>query len=295
MKPVEYVLNLDPKFTPYSEVQRVDLQFEKFVFSGGEVHIKLGYQVEIPGAEINKVLITHRINSSQHVMEVLLAADALRRKYGDDLVLEAYFPYIPYARQDRVMVEGEPLSLKVFANLINTCRFKKVTVLDPHSDVSAALINNLKTVAPLFLHTAVTYIKNHHNPEQFANFRLMVPDGGALKKSHALATFINYKHEVLCANKVRDVGTGKILRTEAPAFDYTGQVILIVDDILDGGRTFIELAKVLKALGAAAVYLAVSHAIVSHGETELARWLDKIFTTNSIKDETSSLIYKALL
>lgn len=280
----QYTLNLDPNFTP---TDGVDLGYEKFTFSGGEVHIKLGFQIEIPGAEIKEVLVTHRLNNSAAIFEVLMAVDALRRKYGEDLVLTGYFPYIPYGRQDRVMVDGEPLSLKVFANVLNTCKFKKIYTLDPHSDVTAALINNLSPLDPYFLRHAVKDI----NAFPLAKpYYLMVPDGGALKKSHSIATFIGYTKTVLCANKVRDVNTGKIVRTETPPIDYTGQTVLIVDDILDGGRTFIELAKVLKAAGVKHVFLAVSHAIVSHGEEELAKWIDKIYTTNSIKDAESTLI-----
>lgn len=287
-----YVLNLDREYLPYHSM--VDLGFEKFIFPGGEVHIKLGYQIEIAGAEIKQVTITHRLNSSNAIFEVLLAVDALRRKYGEDLILYGHFPYIPYGRQDRVMVEGEPLSLKVMADILNSCKFRAVYTLDPHSDVTAALVKNLKKIYPQYLLSAHFDLQKYGSTDRNGEYYLMVPDGGALKKSHDIAKFIHYKGTILCANKVRDVETGKIIRTETPKLNYAGKTILIVDDILDGGRTFIELAKVLKAVGAKRVFLAVSHAIVSRGEEELAKWIDKIYTTDSIKngDDESKLIQR---
>lgn len=82
--------------------------------------------------------------------------------------------------------------------------------------------------------------------------------------------------------KNRDVRDGKILST-----DFIGNVVdkhcVIVDDIIDGGYTFIELAKILKNKGAKTVYLVVSHGIFSKGIDELKIHIDGVYTTNSIK------------
>ena len=78
-------------------------------FSGGECHVKFLHQF----SENDKVRINTRLNSSDDVMNLCLAVDALRNM--DVNYIEVFIPYIPYARQDRVMVPGEPLSIKVFA------------------------------------------------------------------------------------------------------------------------------------------------------------------------------------
>jgi ribose-phosphate pyrophosphokinase len=284
------VLNLDPKFQPTNRKYDILLEGELFKFSGGEVHVKIkpteGFQEEF--------LITHRINSSDNLMEVLLAADALRRKWQDDIPISLFIPYIPYGRQDRPMIEGEPFSLKVFAEILKIGRFFKVLTIDPHSDVTPALIDNLKILPQTFLKDAKKDIEKN-----FGEFVLVSPDGGALKKIYKQAQYIDYKGEIICANKNRDVSTGKILNTEINTQQGYGLnpdlTYWIQDDICDGGRTFIELAKLLRQFGAKHVVLSVSHGIFSKGEEELKKHLDKIYTTVSIKSEESDLIRRFLI
>ena len=57
-------------------------------------------------------------------------------------------PYIPNARMDRVKNEEDVFTLKYFAEILNSLNFTSVTVLDPHSSVSEALINNLDVCSP---------------------------------------------------------------------------------------------------------------------------------------------------
>ena len=96
---------------------------------------------------------------------------------------------------------------------------------------------------------------------------------------------------IITASKVRDLDTGKILKTEIPTIDGFGPKMkyVIVDDICDGGRTFIELAKVIKEQKPdAEIYLIVTHGIFSAGFGELNNYFNKIFTTNSIKEHDNS-------
>lgn len=283
---IMHVLNLDSNFELKNwKGSKYNLKAKLFNFSGGECHIKLeGKDDYFDYSNVNEVLITHRINNSDNLMQVLLAADALKRKYGN-IKLNGFFPYMPYGRQDRPMVEGEPFSLKVFANIINLAGFNKVYTLDPHSDVTPALIDNLEVIKPNYLLAAKEDIL-----KDYGEFVLVAPDGGALKKIYNQAKLIDYKGEMFCATKHRDVTNGKITGTEIPFRLYSGETVWIMDDICDGGRTFIELAKVLKEKGAEHVVLSVSHAIISHGEEELKKYIDKIYSTNSIKDGESDLI-----
>ncbi len=127
------ILNLDNKFKP---LDGEEILFESFVFTGGEPHIKIN-----PNFDITKsVTVTHRINSFNDLGFLCLAVDALRRM---DIVIEKLIvPYFPAARQDRLMIKGEPLSVKVYADIINSLQIKKVVVFDPHSEVAPALLNN---------------------------------------------------------------------------------------------------------------------------------------------------------
>lgn len=99
---------MDSTFTPYGK----SIAFEAFVFNGGEPHIKIKKETIA-----DAVTITHRINSFNDLGLMLIATDALRRMGVQQI--SVCIPYFPAARQDRVMVTGEPLSVKVYADIIN--------------------------------------------------------------------------------------------------------------------------------------------------------------------------------
>jgi ribose-phosphate pyrophosphokinase len=202
-----------------------------------------------------------------------LAVDALRRQ---DIELESLFiPYFPAARQDRVMVKGEPLSVKVYADIINSLNFKKVLVFDAHSEVTPALVNNCEVIANhKFIQSVIQSIGS--------DVLLISPDGGALKKIYKLSEFLGGIEVVECS-KSRDVKTGKLKGFKVYESDLKGKNCLIVDDICDGGGTFIGLAEELKNKNAGKLYLAVSHGIFNKGFEDL-NCFERIFTTNSFKN-----------
>ena len=114
---------------------------------------------------------------------------------------------------------------------------------------------------------------------------LVSPDAGAYKKVFDVAKEFKIE-KIITATKVRDVKTGKILRTEIPVLDqHRNLKYVIVDDICDGGRTFIELAKAIKdSRPTAEIYLIVTHGIFSAGFDELKKYITEVYCTNSVKD-----------
>lgn len=261
------ILNLDPKFAPFQNQE--EIKFQSFTFSGGEPHIKIA-----PDFDVNrKVMITHRLNSFNDLGLLCVTVDALRRM--DVKIIELFIPYFPAARQDRVMIPGEPLSVKVYADIINAMQLNKVFVFDVHSEVTPALLNN-STVIPNY-----TFIKEVLN-RIGQNVKLISPDGGALKKIYKVSEFLGGVDVVECS-KSRDVKTGKLSGFKVYNDDLEGMDCLIVDDICDGGGTFVGLAEELKKKNAGKLYLAVSHGIFNKG-FEVLNCFDGIFTTNSFKD-----------
>lgn len=243
---------------------------ERFNFAGGEVHVKLGY---VPTG--TESAIHADLRSSDDVMALLLETDALRRAGIKDLDL--IMPYVPYARQDRVMIHGEPLSIKVFTDLINAQNYRSVTIWDPHSDVTPALLNNCNVVTQEILVS-----RNAVRMGITKNTILVCPDAGARKKVLKVSQH-GFKQDILFADKVRDVSTGKITRTTLGNFPFEAignRDFLIVDDILDGGATFIELAKLLRPLTTGKIKLYVTHGIFSKGSAGFGD-IDEIYVANS--------------
>lgn len=261
------VLHLDKNFKP---IDGEEIHFECFTFSAGEPHIKINQATDVSSG----VTITCRLNSFHDVGLLCLAADALKRMGA--AIENIIIPYFPAARQDRVMVKGEPLSVKVYADIVNSLGAKRITVLDPHSEVTPALLNNCVTVPNYnFMKRVVEHIGN--------DVILISPDGGALKKIYKVSEYLGGMEVVECS-KSRNVKTGELTGFKVFADDLHGKDCVIVDDICDGGGTFNGLAKVLKEKKAGKLYLAVTHGIFSNGLSKLKENFTHIFSTNSIKD-----------
>ena len=261
------ILNLDTKFRPYGNEN--EITFEQFTFSGGEPHIKITSDLTL----VKDVIITHRIKSFNDMGLLLVAVNALKNM--DITHIELFIPYFPGARQDRIMTEGESLTVKVYADLINNLELSKITLFDPHSDVTPALLNNCKVIDNFKFIEQVTEKLND-------DLLLISPDAGALKKIYKLAEHLE-KYEIIECSKTRNIKTRKLSEFKVYADDLKGKDCLIVDDICDGGRTFLGLAKALKEKNAGKLYLAISHGIFSKGITELAKEFEIIFTTDSFQ------------
>jgi len=253
-------------------------RFKSFVFPGGEVGIKFDKSEYGP---INCLTFTLKAKSAHDLIELAMVKDAAKRQFGQK---QSYLKlsYIPYARQDRVCDEGEAFSLKVFCDYLNFLSFDEVEVMDPHSNVAPALINNVKVISQekiihCFYNLQRLFLYVDDKP------LLVSPDDGASKKVAKLAASVKYNSFVRC-EKVRDLSTGKIIKTEVHEDEpILGRQVCIVDDICDGGATFIELAKVLRAKGASVIHLYVTHGIFSRGIQHLYdNGIDYIWTTDSL-------------
>lgn len=180
-------------------------------------------------------------------------------------------PMIPGGRQDRLNPDGDYLfTLKSVAKMINDRNFDQVITVDPHSTVTNALIDRLR-VYPL--------------SEVFSTYwtgftGVIAPDLGATKRASEIANKIN--RPVYRADKSRDVSTGKLAKaTMLDALEQGGHY-LVVDDICDGGGTFLGLGEVLREQGVYA-NLYVTHGIFSREDTmeSLLELYKSVSTTDS--------------
>ncbi len=261
------ILNLDKNFSPLGNENTIN--FQSFIFSGGEPHIKIQSDFDINEA----VTITHRLNSFNDLGLLCVTVDALRRMHVR--LINLFIPYFPGARQDRVMIPGEALSVKVYADILNAMNLTKIIVFDAHSEVTPALVNNCEVIANHKFIAEVLKITG-------SKVKLISPDGGALKKIYKVSEFLGGLEVVECS-KSRDVKTGKLSGFKVYNDDLQGTNCLIVDDICDGGGTFIGLAEELKKKNAGKLFLAVSHGIFNKGFDDL-KCFDGIFTTDSFRD-----------
>lgn len=168
-----------------------------------------------------------------------LALAFLTKKYqANGCTLALFLPYVPYARMDRTEENNDILSLKYFAELINSLNFKVVFVFDTHSAVTQAVIKNCMVIQPTDLIKNVIKTVTEMECEEPIIF---FPDEGAMKR---YSKKINMEYAFGVKN--RDWKTGKILGLDVIGMkpeQIKGRDILIIDDICSYGGTFIIQQK----------------------------------------------------
>lgn len=247
-------------------------------FPGGEIQIRL------PNLDYStSPTVVGRLTSSDAIMELLLINNALHME--QIRYIKYVIPYFPYARQDRVCSGGEAFSLLVIANLLNELD-NTITTWDIHSDK----IFDLDTPTELINISLAHVFKSAMRVNQWAGKTLVAPDKGALPKVKYIPHLLKSDIDIISFDKVRDPNTGAItgltLNEEVP----TNDSYLIVDDICDGGRTFIEVAKILRDKGAKQIDLYVTHGIFSKGFDVFKGLIDTVYYTNSLHEEITNEI-----
>lgn len=263
--------------TLYGGNQNIDLKW--WTFPGGERSVSITYPNDI--IRLKSFTVQCVFQGSNDLIDILLLVNAIRH-ISSTTRLRLRIPYFPFARQDRVMSPGEPLSLQVAVQLIKSCNFSEVEVWDPHSDVLAGMFEP----GTLIIKKQAECIK-YYISEDINNTYLVSPDTGALKKIYVLAKETNLP--VVEASKVRDVKTGEITGTKvdlSTVAECLHPTFIIVDDICDGGRTFIELAKeIRKVYGRFCdIKLIVTHGIFSKGLIVFSGLINKVYAFHNMSN-----------
>lgn len=244
-----------------------DLAFKTFKFPDGQPHFKL----ETYELEFRSVTIETAIKNADDLFLVLLASDVLRNHGYSEVNLD--IRYLMGARMDRAIDTQQPFTLQAVARLLNGAGFNTIRILDVHSDVALRLIRNSRNVRP---YAAFDSVLTTLGP----NVRPVRPDVGAENRT---SCYVQGKYYVRCEKK-RDPQTGylsKFVVTDANM--VAGHDCLIVDDICDGGATFVGLAEELKSVGALKIYLYITHGIFSKGI--YLEGISRVFCTDSYDGE----------
>ena len=192
--------------------------------------------------------------------------------------------YLPNARMDRIYRQEEIFTLKGFADAINWLEFDTVKVLDVHSCVGEALINNIVIETPRnYINKVIRDIEKSDS-----ELILYFPDSGAAKKYSNM--FSKYKY--CYGEKRRDWDTGKItgLEIKSNKIDLSDKTILMIDDIISYGGSLYYSANALKDKGVKMIYAFATHTENSILDKEKGTFIkllennmvERLFTTNSL-------------
>lgn len=278
---------------PDGQQQVKIIPFEFIYYPEGHTHFTRHSNNFKISKEIS-IQIKSRLNNFKD-LELIICATKSARELGIKEI-HLYIPYFLGSRSDRKFEEGSNNYLKdVICPIINSLNFSSVTVMDPHSDVLEACLNNFKKIdnrevvrgaIPSF------FINEKGNVYEYFNNNciLISPDAGANKKIFKVAEQISYTGDIITCSKSRDVN-GKLTKTNVPLLDRESHDFIIIDDICDGGATFLNIAKSIKKqyegledITQVKIYLIVTHGIFSKGFKELNKYFDGIYCTNSYRD-----------
>ncbi len=229
-----------------------------------------------------------RVQSSDDLLALVMYLGAVRGQ-----VQEVCIPYLPYARQDRIAVPGDPIAIEVLARLLASTGVPRFATIDVHSNAAAAAfasagltLRNVAASAWLQRYVA----GRQATPDQPVCF--VAPDKGAGPRTGQLATALAAPTRpiglVHCA-KIRDPHTGKLTgfavdRDHSPPALAADTLLVVVDDICDGGGTFLGVAQALRAhYGDRPLHLWTTHGIHSRGLHDLAAVFTSIGCTDSFR------------
>ncbi|AXF53100.1 MAG: ribose-phosphate [Caudoviricetes sp.] len=239
----------------------VNINAGEINYEPNDITVKITFGDEVD--ERGKVM---RMND--HIMALAQTMDALRLQFPrSDFAL--IVGYMPYARQDRICSPGEAHSLRVVSKMINAMDFCVVALIDPHSTVTEALVNGADII------TQFDVFKNIK--PSFREVYIVATDQGATKKCEDFAKKVGAAGVITCMKHRVDGEVNLRVLDHVPV----GANLLVLDDICDGGKTFIEVSKLLRNEWGS-IELAVTHGLFTAGFERVGKHFDRVYTTNTV-------------
>jgi ribose-phosphate pyrophosphokinase len=217
-------------------------------FSDGEIWVK--YADNIRGDDVFIVQSTQP--PAENILELLILIDAAKRASANRVT--AVIPYFGYARQDRKDQPRVSVSAKLVANLLTHAGADRVITMDLH----APQIQGFFDIPLDHLYSSAVFIEYFRN-KKIPNLAVASPDVGGLKMARSFAQRL--EADLILIDKRRPKAN------EAEVLNVIGNIkdknVLIVDDLIDTGGTFVNAVAALKQAGAKTIYGASTHPILS--------------------------------
>ncbi len=216
---------------------------------------------------------THPVDA--HIIETLLMIDALERMGSKKIIV--IIPWLGYSLQDKIFRHGEPMAVKVVADMISNHYVKRVFLLDLHNNSIPGFFQ-VPTEHLTALSIYTNFCRQNYDLTQSV---IVSPDFGGLKRARDLAKKLNLP--LININKQRDLKTGKVTATAVHG-QVANKIALVFDDVIMSGATVVESDKILKENGAKQVHFLSTHGIFcDNGQEKIANsQVDSVVITNSI-------------
>lgn len=240
-------------------------------FSDGEIQINI--EESVRGVDVYVIQSTsYPVND--HLWELLIMVDACIRASANSVTV--VMPYFGYARQDRTAAPREPITAKLVANMLVKAGVTRVVTLDLHAVQVQGFfdipVDNLFTV-PLF---ADYYARKGLVGDEVV---IVSPKNSGIKRARGLAESLNAPIAIIdYAQDDSEREEGYIIGNVA------GKKAILIDDIINTGKTFSEASKIVQNNGATDIYAVASHGLFAGKATQLldAAPIQEILVTDSV-------------
>ena len=240
-------------------------------FSDGEIMINI--EESVRGDDIYIIQSTNK-PVNDYLWELLIMIDACKRASANSV--NVVMPYFGYARQDRIAASREPITAKLIANMLVKAGVNRILTLDLHAVQVQGFfdipVDNLFAM-PLFA--------EYYNEKGFTGSDIVVvsPKNSGVKRARGLAEYLDAPIAII------DYAQDDAEREEGYIIgEVEGKTAIIVDDILNTGKTFAEAAKILERAGVKDIYAVASHGLFGGGAAEILNVapIKEILVTDSV-------------
>ncbi|MFC9560740.1 MAG: ribose-phosphate diphosphokinase [Agromyces sp.] len=242
-------------------------------FANGEIYAR--YDESVRGSDAF-VIQSHTSPINEWLMEQLIMIDALKRASAKRITVVA--PFYPYARQDKKGRGREPISARLVADLFKAAGADRIMSIDLHAAQIQGFFDG--PVDHLFaMPVLLEEFKNSLDPSTLA---VVSPDMGRVRVADIWSDKLGAPLAII--HKRRDPLVPNQVSVHEIVGDVNGRVCLLVDDLIDTGRTIVKAAEALKANGAIGVVVAATHAVFSDPATQIlqSEFIDRVVVTDTL-------------
>ncbi|THG36296.1 ribose-phosphate diphosphokinase [Glaciibacter flavus] len=242
-------------------------------FANGELYAR--FDESVRGCDAF-VIQSHTAPINEWLMEQLIMVDALKRASAKRITVVA--PFYPYARQDKKGRGREPISARLVADLFKVAGADRIMSIDLHAAQIQGFFDG--PVDHLFaMPVLLEYFREQLDP---ATLTMVSPDIGRVRVADIWSDKLGAPLAII--HKRRDPLVPNEVSVHEIVGDVDGRVCLLVDDLIDTGRTIVKAAEALRKNGAISVVVAATHAVFSDPAVELLQSdaIDQVVVTDTL-------------